>query len=518
MFDSLTLSAYAAGTTPAERAQAVRDALGSGTLTVELRDGETLVYSGTFSGPMTAGADGSLSADVLLSGAVTTGGTPDAATWNCRIRNADGRYVEGSFGPGGRFTWSGGSLVVGRAVRLRVSIAAAGAGAALPDWVPEPGMFADISLNTLASVKPAGWPSSDVAGPFLNWSSGIYASDFGAAGGYAIFGSGHLSQNTPTWAGVWVFDLDLLAWVGRNVPASPLLENSALYDGYNLSTEVATAGHAYPPHTYDGLIYRPSSLGGGTDGELVQLYSAGTSGLTYPNRVLAFDLSSTTAPPTVVIDALNSVSSNYPAAADDHARGGFWATNGNGSRPLTFTSYADWSTTTYSGVTFGTYGNASLIYVPDRDCLVSIATAGSHPNLYTAVRVCPIVGGVPQGWVTVTQGGVALPDARAGGCWSTVLGCIVTYCGTTAGDETLESGRIVYKLTIPENLVGGTWIWSTETLTGAGGATPAVGRNSSNAITNNGSWSRFVEVPSARCFLFAGSVNVPVQAWRLTGM
>lgn len=134
MFDSLTLAAYAAGTTPAERAQAVRDALGSGTLTVELRDGETLVYSGTFTGPMTAGSDGSLSADALLTGAVTTGGTPNAATWTCRIRNADGRYIEGSFGPGGRFTFSGGALVVGQAVRLRVTIAAAGASSALPLW------------------------------------------------------------------------------------------------------------------------------------------------------------------------------------------------------------------------------------------------------------------------------------------------------------------------------------------------------------------------------------------------
>ncbi|MFA7327341.1 MAG: hypothetical protein WC121_11795 [Candidatus Kapaibacterium sp.] len=125
MLDPTTLSAYASGANPAARAQAVRDSLGSGTLTVELRDGETLVYSGAFTGPMVAGADGSLSADVLLSGAVTTGGTPDAATWTCRIRNADGRYVDGAFGPGGRFTFSGGSLVVGQAVRLRVTIAAA---------------------------------------------------------------------------------------------------------------------------------------------------------------------------------------------------------------------------------------------------------------------------------------------------------------------------------------------------------------------------------------------------------
>lgn len=386
----------------------------------------------------------------------------------------------------------------------------------LPAWVPEPGTFKDISTNTLLSARPAGWPASDIAGPFMNWSGGVYAPDFGTDGGLAIFGSGHLSQGYPLWAGVWVLDLATLGWVGRNVPAEPLLENAASYDGYGLSTVPATLGHPYPPHTYDGLLYRPAALGGGVDGQLIQAGAAGAS-LANGRRVLAFDLSSATAPPTMVVTDVPGLGNTYPACADDHARGGFWATDGIGQGGLSFVSYADWSVTSFPSVGFNTYGTTSLIYVPDRDCLVAISHAGDMYNMYTVVRVCPIVNDVPQGWVLVSMSGTA-PDASSGGVWSTILGCIVSYRGIPSYTTDISQGYVVHKLALPANLVSGVWAWATETLTGVGGAVPTMSRDGNNAYLNNGTWSRFVEVPSARCFLFAGSVNGPAQAWRLTGM
>lgn len=165
MLDPTTLAAYRAAQTAPARAQAVRDSLGSGTLTVELREGASLVYSGTFSGPMTAGADGSLSASAQLSGLVTTAGTPNAATWTCRIANGSGRYIEGSFGPGGRFTWSQGALVVGDVVRLDVSIAAAGG--AWPAW--RQGMAAmqwkELTDSAMSLTPPTVDPGRDSGGP-----------------------------------------------------------------------------------------------------------------------------------------------------------------------------------------------------------------------------------------------------------------------------------------------------------------------------------------------------------------
>lgn len=128
MFDATTAAAYLAGATAQAKAQAVRDSLGSGTLTAEIRRSGDLYYTGTFSGPMTAGADGSLSHDVVLAGLVTQSMTPNAVTDTCTIRNDSGRYIGGSFGPGGRFTSVRGALSAGQSMRLRVSVAAPGAG------------------------------------------------------------------------------------------------------------------------------------------------------------------------------------------------------------------------------------------------------------------------------------------------------------------------------------------------------------------------------------------------------
>jgi hypothetical protein len=126
VFDATTLAAYRAASTPQGKAQAVSDQLGSGTLTVELRDGATLMYSGTFAGPLVAGSDGSLSRDVVPTGLALVAGTASAATWTCRIRNAAGtRTMDGPIGPGsGHFTLAA-PLVVGQGCRLNISISAA---------------------------------------------------------------------------------------------------------------------------------------------------------------------------------------------------------------------------------------------------------------------------------------------------------------------------------------------------------------------------------------------------------
>lgn len=126
MFDATTFAAYAAAATPLAKAQAVRDSLGSGTLTVLLKRSGTTQYSGTFAGPLVAQADGSLTADAVLSGAQTTTFTPAVATDTLTIQNAAGtRTITGTFGPGGRFSVARGAPTSGESVRLRISIAPA---------------------------------------------------------------------------------------------------------------------------------------------------------------------------------------------------------------------------------------------------------------------------------------------------------------------------------------------------------------------------------------------------------
>jgi hypothetical protein len=381
-----------------------------------------------------------------------------------------------------------------------------GRSAGLPAWVPAPGHFANISLNTLQDVKPSGWPTGDAGGPFANYAGGAFDPDFSNLGGYVVHGSGHLTQGTPVWGGVWVFDLDSLSWVGRNVPATPLLEepaSSSYYNSYYESLDAATLGHTYVPHTYDGLAIQPAALGGGAKGSLLRVSYAGSSNVN--SAIHRFDLSSLSNPPTRVLDNWDMPSS-YPATAADTTRNGLWMLGGNGHGPLKFFEFDTGNVMAYPGVEFNENGNASLIYLPPPyDCIFSIAFSNDPGGVsYWCSR---IVNDVPQAFVKLTVSGVPVGDQRSGGQWSTLLNCIVSY--EAAGSAS------VHKLTppAPANLTVDAWVWTNETLTGDGGAVPC--RSTTN---DNGAWGRFIEVPKAKCFVWCDSVSGPVQAWRLAGM
>lgn len=366
--------------------------------------------------------------------------------------------------------------------------------------MPPPGTFANLGNATLQAATPAGWPAES-GGPFANWGGGVFASNFSTLGAYVVYGSGHLTPGSPLFSGVWCFDLDDLTWKGRNVPSMPVVEGGS-FNGFGESTTPGVLGHPYPPHTYNGLIYQPASAAGGPRGSLIQCCSAG-SAIASPTRVHRFDLSSSTNPPTRVVDALGGDS--YPCAATDVGRGGFWFLSGNGNGPLKFVKFADWSQTVYPGVEYNQYGNQRLVHLPAPwDCLVGMGSADTN-GVNFSVYVCPLVQGVPQGFQRVMPTGTPPSDGRCGGQWSTLLNCIVSY-------EAAGSTR-VHRLQppAPAALLTGTWTWTSEQLTGRDGATPSRG-------ANNGAWSRFIEVPAARCFIWCDSVTSAVQAWRLSGM
>jgi hypothetical protein len=401
-------------------------------------------------------------------------------------------------------------------VRIKAAV-----NSALPAWIPPEGHFANISLNTMYDVRPAGWPTSDAAGPFALWSGGIYAHDFSDLGAYVVHGSGHLAPGAALWAGVWCFDLDTLQWVGRNIPPVPLLQGdtnnspTAEWNEYAESILPENLGHVRVPHTYDGLVYQPAAYGGGANGSMIRCFFAGSKN---KNAVHRFDLSSTSAPGKRVISAVpfgstgTSLSGAYPTSALDTARGGFWLLTANGNGPLKFVKFSDWSVSSYSGVGYNDYGDHSLIYLPPPyDCLVGMGRNGSGGLLFKA-WLSRIVNNVPQPFVPITMTG-AIPTndipsgLKCGGQWSSLLNCIVSYQANGSYN--------VHKLTppAPANLATGSWNWTTETLTGVASATPSKCPN-----TSNGAWSRFIEVPAARCFIWCDSVQQPVQAWRLTGM
>lgn len=369
----------------------------------------------------------------------------------------------------------------------------------LPAWVPAPGNLADISKNMMRDVVPSGWPTSDIAGPFVNWSGGLFATDFSVLGAYVVYGSGHLTPGSPLWAGVSCFDLDDLLWKMRNVPAAPLRDTAADYNSFGESIIPATLGHPTVPHTYDGLIYQGKDFNGGAKGSLLRHFYAGGGG----RSVHQFDLSSLTDPPKRWIDniPLTGQSSNYPATALDEARGGYWVMTYNGWGPLSFVKFSDRSMTPYPGVEFNDYGNYNLVYCPDWGCFIAIGTTGSGSNLSLGMYVSPIVGGKPTAFIKIVAAGAPPSDGRCGGQWSTILKRMVSY--------EAHGSRNVHSL----NRVGTDWktgwAWSSETVNGA---------EPSKNTFGNGAWSRFIEAPKARCFIWCDSVGGPVQAFRLAGM
>lgn len=143
MFDPQTAAAYIAAETPQAKAEAVRDSLGDGTLTVTVTAGETTHFSGTMSGPLVA-SDGVLSKMGAPSGTISTTGTPNASTWRLRIANASGRWMEDSFGPGGRFTWSRESMTAGEVLTLKLAISPRGDTPPELAWV---GLPSPIPIN-----------------------------------------------------------------------------------------------------------------------------------------------------------------------------------------------------------------------------------------------------------------------------------------------------------------------------------------------------------------------------------
>lgn len=119
--DATTRAEYEAEATPAERAQAVVDALAAGTVTATVYD-ETHAAraSGTMAEPWATAVGGRVVAGQLASFEVSSGGTP-VAGWTLEFE-ADGRTVGGAFGlagdPDADFTWSLSTFETGQYGRI----------------------------------------------------------------------------------------------------------------------------------------------------------------------------------------------------------------------------------------------------------------------------------------------------------------------------------------------------------------------------------------------------------------
>lgn len=380
---------------------------------------------------------------------------------------------------------------------------------AAPTWAADlqEGTFKNISLNTLASQKPPLWGNiTNTNGPFNNWSSAVYASDYGKFGAYVAIGSGHLTGGNNIVAGAWVFDLDTQLWSMKSGPESPIRDGITVLNVWGESTEAGSLGHPTVPHTYDGLVYMPESLGGAAGGSVLRNFYAGAGGSTNNKCVHKYDLIDAHTPPTRVIDEI-STPNTYPATALDVARGGYWVSTGLLTGNIKFVSLPSYTVTEFPVTDGNTYGNYTIVYSPSRDMLIAVGDNADYwmGPLTLKIFISRITNGIPERWKAVNKTGwpAEWKSKNAGACWSEILDELVIYTG--------EGSNSVYRVKVPADPINTTWDIQTEQLTGVNGATP-------DTACFNGVWCRFIECVPARAFIYCGDVNGPVQAWRLRGM
>ena len=387
----------------------------------------------------------------------------------------------------------------------------------LPTWVPAAGEIVNVGTSTLFNSRPSGWPTGENAGPVANWACALWLPEYGAQGGYAMLGSGHLSPGSPLWAGLWVWDVATRTWFGYGVPPAPLPEyepantgefaRDALYNNYGECIVSGLEGHPYTPHTYYGLVYQPPSMGGGVNGSILRVFFAGAP---FANCVHRYPLATpgNTAPTRVIDDiAMGGSSVNYAINALDRSRNGFWLLTYGGRGPIKFVSFADFSVTNFSGIEYNDYGDNWLIHLPaPYDTLIGMGRNNSEATGW-AYRSSVITSDTPGAFETLTVSGTPPPRSTTGGAWSAKLGAIVCYDG--------RGSFTVYKLTPPSaanvRARTGTWVWTSETLAGPTPITYA-------ADTNSGMYGRLQPAPEIGCALLTNSIFEPMQAFGITGL
>ncbi len=370
----------------------------------------------------------------------------------------------------------------------------------LPSWVPQPGTFANISLNLPSSTGvypcPAGgcvYVGSDPQG-FLTWTSGIYAPELGTMGSYVKFGGGHKG-----YAGneVYRFDVATRLWSRMGNP-SPYSDAAGNIDQYGAFPD----GKPAAPHNYQTMGIRFASSGGGTYGSLIQatVPACDENGSLRSGAWWQFDFAQQTWKRFIDSTGVDAGSYPHKLMAQEPTTGHFWWLGGGNTSKITrvtqtgvITAYAvEFYTQTYSS-----------------------------PAVVPGSRILAV-----NGWFETGQHELKLIDLallEKGGTAATAIRR-ATVSGTPAnGDSGLqwcpdrgafaamnsEEPTRIYWLTPPTDLWSGTWKWSVETLAPAGGASAYMITDGSSYT---GSFNRFVWCPPIKSFLWATGRNNPVQA------
>jgi hypothetical protein len=439
--------------------------------------------------------------------------------------------------------------------------------ASLPAWadytaLPN-GQFIEFTTNTPADVGMQ-------IGTLRNWCGGNFVPDYGTRGGVCYVGGG---EHGSPWAesslsgvgqqGVYVLDCDARVYRRKAYPTATHL---GVVDGGAGSTTdtwgaYADDGSPQSKHTYCSVSYMPAAWGGGSSGSLMAVSQSGglTSGSgsqTGYSAAWRFDLSKdrhSVADPSVFKltgsskynfgGAPDARINNAPIACIDLTREGWWSTthfsgsdHGWGYR-MAFTSKTGVITSPIGPSFARPYG--ALHHFADDDILVRITEQDIAANgVVPTWRVYVWQAGTSDPWQEAALTRQSISDLNGFGQlayvylqetqprWSSILGAFVWIDSQYPWGAQPTTTIRVWKLTPPPagQRVSGTWTATWELVTAKPG-TEATNRMNmvngdanSDGATMNGTYGRFLEVPSLRAFAWTREVNKPGQLIRLQGM
>lgn len=157
--------------------------------------------------------------------------------------------------------------------------------AGLPDFVPAPGMRANINLNNLSDIDPCPqrrcWytGSSGINAPWLNWTGAANCEDYSEFGAMAFWGGGHGGGEDTSCK---VFDTTTRKWIriGDPVPFDFTKQLDPEWRDYDHNGSRVIPGM----HTYCHAQYRPPRFGGGAKGSFFVAYLVYEGGRIAPHE------------------------------------------------------------------------------------------------------------------------------------------------------------------------------------------------------------------------------------------
>jgi sugar transferase (PEP-CTERM/EpsH1 system associated) len=370
--------------------------------------------------------------------------------------------------------------------------------AVLPDWVPAPGNYIDIGVNTLADVG-GSQPVID------NWNSAIYADDVGAYGAILLWGAGHCNLDN----GVYQFSFDVHAkncrWSTLKARSAPsAITNNGAGDP---ETAAFLDGSPAPVHTHDQMFYIPASVMKNAQGSLGQarLTAAGCTHRVYGNWTWFFDIAAKAWSMSKNAIPAEAIGTRYPgfgSAVFDPRRGCVWFTDSSGSaRHIGKLDIASgkWTSIGHYNRSYNVAHSLVGGYCPQHDVVVWWYSSGGKPPGKLII------------WDPEAQ--VLTWDAKYAGV--PPLGPIgLQWCPHPNVQKFygrhIREENILRTLTPPTSLPG-TWMWGSEQFKPQGGA-----RSPGNG-SHNPRYSALRWASPLRSFVWPGTRTGPINVFRPAG-